>query len=312
MLGLRIDKALSLIPAVGSRSRAEHLIAAGAVKVNGSICKPSLKVKATDVFEIAIPEPQGEQLLPYDFPLNIIFEDMDVLVLVKPAGLVVHPAAGHENDTLVNALIGQSKNLSMKFGENRPGIVHRLDKETSGLLVVAKNDKAHENLAAQFKDRSIHRLYHAVCFGVPSPKEGFIESTLARHPTHRQKFASLKSENSEVGKWAKTNYKVLRSSQQLSYVALKLETGRTHQIRVHMSELGCPLVRDDLYGAAKKQSRITNRELKAVLEQVPRVCLHACELGFQHPTTHKKLFFKEPWPDDVGKYLTDLGFGDLF
>jgi 23S rRNA pseudouridine1911/1915/1917 synthase len=317
MIGLRLDKALSLLPTIQSRSRAEALISGGHVLINEKTVKSSYQVKGGDQLQIAWPEPQPLHLQPYDFKLDILFEDSDLLVVNKPAGLVVHPAAGHAQDTLVNALIAHTDDFDMKFGDERPGIVHRLDKETSGVLVVAKNDFSQENLAAQFKARDVHRIYYAATLGLPAKTEGIIQSFLARHPVDRKKFASVLGDDRKiitdpgqrpsVGKWALTRYQVLeRSPQGISYLQLKLETGRTHQIRVHLSEMGFPIIGDKLYGADRKLKAISSSHLKEKLSLFPRFALHAAELGFQHPRTKDTLSFKVNWPEDLRPTLKEL------
>lgn len=321
LLGLRLDKALGLRPEIETRSRASHLIENGLVIVNGQKGKASLILKAGDFIEVQLPEPQSTDLIPYDFPLDILFEDEHLIVLNKPSGLVVHPAAGHAQDTLVNALIHHVKDLSMKFGEQRPGIVHRLDKETSGVLVIAKNDTAHENLTRQFKLRSIHRIYFAVCIGIPRPNKGQIQSYLARHPVDRKRYASVLNPNlgagkkiqtekeppPSIGKWAVTHYEVLHSHAGLSYCKLKLETGRTHQIRVHLAEKGTPIAGDSLYGADKKVKTIASKKVQVDLKNLNRFLLHAAELGFLHPVTGQELFFTQEWPKDIKAQLKEWG-----
>jgi 23S rRNA pseudouridine1911/1915/1917 synthase len=308
MLGLRLDKALSFVPEIGSRSRAENLIDQKLVRVNGEQVKSSYKIDEGDKIEVSYPQAQTSELKPYDLKLDILFEDKDVIVVNKPPGLVVHPAAGHQDDTLVNALIAHTDDLAMKFGEERPGIVHRLDRETSGVLVVAKNDFAQENLASQFKARQVHRIYHAICIGQPPRKDGTLQSFIARHPSNRKKFAGvldddrkiIRSQDSDpgVGKWAVTHYKVLDTHPAgLSYLQLKLETGRTHQIRVHLSEMGYPLLSDDLYGSDRKLKSIHGHNNQDILKTSQRCALHACELAFQHPATKENLSFQVPWPD---------------
>jgi 23S rRNA pseudouridine1911/1915/1917 synthase len=320
MLGLRLDKALALKEEIQTRSRAAHLIDENLVTVNGRSPKASLVLKAGDHIEIQLPEPVATELLPYDFDLHVLFEDDDVIVINKPSGLVVHPAAGHAQDTLVNALIHHAKDLSMKFGEQRPGIVHRLDKETSGILVVAKNDKAHENLARQFKERSIHRIYYAICIGTPKPARGVSQSYLARHPMDRKRYASVFGEDRKIqttrepesptGKWAVTHYEVLQSKSGLSYCKLKLETGRTHQIRVHLSEKGTPIAGDHLYGAEKKIKTLESKKIQEDVKNLSRFLLHAADLGFTHPTTGKELLFQQPWPEDVRRMMKIWGFNE--
>lgn len=301
----RLDKYLSSQPSISSRSRAEFLINSGLVTVNGKVVKSSYKIKSNDKVEVDFPEPKPTELIPLKMDLDILFEDSDLIVVNKPAGLVVHPAAGHQNDTLVNALLAHTKDLSMKFGEDRPGIVHRIDKETSGLLVVAKNDFSHQHLSDQFKNRTIHRLYEAVCIGVPRLLESKITSVIARHPTDRKRFASLKdssgkiitdtSSDPSVGKIAITSYKVLENKGTASLVQLKLFTGRTHQIRVHMSEQGNPLLGDKLYSSIQSSRKISS-EMRKEIEAMNRFLLHARSLGFNHPKTQTPMTFEIDWP----------------
>ncbi len=308
MVGLRLDKALSLLPEIASRSRAEALITAENVLVNCKIAKSSLSLKATDEIDIFFPKFVASSISPMELKLDILFEDSEILVVNKPPGLVVHPAAGHQHDTLVNALVAHTDDLAMKFGEDRPGIVHRLDRETSGILVVAKNDFAQENLAQQFQARTVHRLYHAICFGIPAKPEGVLKSFIARHPSNRKKFASVLGQDQKIirsqaadpgiGKWAVTNYKVLKTHPAgLSYLQLKLETGRTHQIRVHLSELGHAIVADPVYGTDRRVKSVSGTHNQDIIRNSPRCALHAVELGFSHPKTDKELFFKVAWPD---------------
>ena len=303
MIGLRLDKALSLLPEITSRSQAALLIEGGAASVNGKVVKASYILQAKDILEYEILPPPPTELMAWEHPLDILFEDDCLIVVNKPAGMVVHPAAGHYTDTLVNALLAHTRSLSEGSALDRPGLVHRIDKETSGLLVIAKNNLSHEKLAKQFKDRSIVRKYFAVVEGKIKHSAGYYESYLARHPNHRKKFASLRDPKSkkvltaiepapEIGKWSKTHFKILKTHAQLHYMELKLETGRTHQIRVHLSELGVPVVGDVLYGSKR---------------ELPRFYLHAAELGFIHPQTGEKLFFKKDWPEEDLKLIHGWG-----
>jgi 23S rRNA pseudouridine1911/1915/1917 synthase len=322
MLGLRLDKALSLLSEIVTRSRAENLIERGLVFVDQKPGKSSQKISGKENIVIHFPEATPSKLQPLERALDIVFEDSDLLVINKPAGLVVHPAAGHAQDTLVNMLLHHTKDLSMKFGENRPGIVHRLDRDTSGLLVVAKNDFAHENLALQFKNKTSHRIYNAVCFGIPPVKSGVIQSFLARSPMDRKKYASVMDRHRKIirtlaishllekpeGKWAVTHYQVLRSSYDFSYLQLKLETGRTHQIRVHLSELGYPLVADPIYCSAERRiKQMKNAEIRGKAQAISRLALHASELGFSHPRSGKPLLFKQDWPQEMRAAIRTLG-----
>ena len=317
MLGLRLDKALSLLEDVQSRSRAEFLIDQGFVTLNKKPAKPSHKVTSHDEIFIQFPEASSSELRPLPLALDILFEDNDLIVLNKPSGLVVHPAAGHEQDTLVNALIHHTKDLSMKFGENRPGIVHRLDRDTSGILVVAKNDFTHEGLALQFRNKTNHRVYFAVGLGLMKNSSGTIQSFLARHPSDRKKYASVRNNLQQIirdpklvpehGKWAVTHYKVIKNNPAgFSYLQLKLETGRTHQIRVHLAELGCPILADEIYTSSQRLHAIKNLGLRLQLQEFPRLALHAAELGFVHPRTQKDLFFQQDWPTEIITRLTEL------
>lgn len=292
---------------ITSRNYAQHLIEKNLVKVDGKLAKASLSLSIGQVVEIELPELVPSELIPYNFKLDIIFEDEHLLVINKPSGLVVHPSAGHQQDTLVNALLHHTQDLSMK-NEQRPGIVHRLDKETSGLLVVAKKDFTHEKLAAQFKDKTSHRIYYALLDGQLPRTAGVCSSFLARHPVDRKRYASLRELNKIInvfdssitnGKWAVTHFTKMAQHSHMSYVKLRLETGRTHQIRIHMSELGHPLVGDTLYGYSVKKMK----ELG-----VQRFYLHAAELGFLHPMTGEAMMFKTPWPEADVKILNSFGF----
>ncbi|MFN8944252.1 MAG: RluA family pseudouridine synthase [Pseudobdellovibrionaceae bacterium] len=296
---VRIDQYLATKAEIGSRTKAIFLIDEQRISVNQKIIKPSYKLRVGDQILVRLPEPAAVGLEKYNFPLDIVFEDSDLIVVNKPAGLVVHPAHGHQNDTLVNALLFYTRDLSMRFGEERPGIVHRIDKETSGLLVVAKNDLSHEKLSDQFKSKKINRIYEAIVYGHPKPTIGHIESRLARHPQHRKKFASVPQSfiaNDQIGKLAITDYRTLKSTETFSLIELKLTTGRTHQIRVHLSELGYPIVGDVLYGADKKTKRLAPADLKNEVSHLGRFLLHAKTLGFFHPRDEKWIEFHQPWP----------------
>lgn len=302
-IGLRLDKFLSLQSEIRTRSKAEHLISSGFVLINGRSTKPSYSLKASDLVRISIPEEKKRTLEASNIPLDIHYEDEDIIVVNKPAGLVVHPSAGHESDTLVNALLNHTTELSMKFNEERPGIVHRIDKETSGLLVVAKNDIAHEFLVKEFQERKVHRIYKAVCYGTPLASAGRIESYIGRHPIDRKRFASVAN-----GKWAATNYRVLKSLHQMSYLELKLETGRTHQIRVHLSENGHPLVGDLLYGSTRRIKSIQSTPIQNQIRALNRFLLHAEQLGFLHPRSLQMLHFQVDWPQRDHDILQQWGF----
>lgn len=311
LAGQRIDKLLQLHIGLAdlklTRSQIQNLIEKACVTVNDQPVKSSYLVKFNDHIFIQIPQTKTTELVPFDYKLDIIYEDQDIIVVNKAAGLVVHPAAGHEQDTLVNALLNHTKELSMK-NELRPGIVHRIDKETSGLLVVAKNDQAHEGLALQFKEKQTHRIYHAIVEGTLKIAHGTLSSYLARHPQDRKRYSSVKENGKnknkfepgfDVGKWAITHFKKIEFSQNKTLVELKLETGRTHQIRVHMSEMGHVLTGDLTYGFSQKKMN----EL-----HLNRFYLHACELGFTHPKSKKELSFKTNWPVDDLIKIRQWGF----
>lgn len=314
--GQRIDKVLGSHPDVGSRSKAEALIRQGLVTLRNKAVKVSHKVSVGDQYQVQIPEAEASGLVPLKMDLEILFEDDHIIVLNKPAGLVVHPAAGHAQDTLVNALMGLDTRFSMQFGEDRPGIVHRLDKDTSGLLVVAKTSAAQEALVSQFKARTVHRRYQAIVQAKALPLSGSIQSYLGRHPVDRKRFSSIKDssgkilrdENLEVahGKWAKTHFKINnRRPSGLSLVILKLETGRTHQIRVHLSEAGAAILADPIYLRNSSMAGCSSLE-KQLIDSIPRLCLHAFELGFQHPATSEQMRFIQDWPEDLRDILKSL------
>lgn len=312
--GLRLDKYLGTLEEIYSRSRALQLIQDGHVLVNGVVAKPSLSLKGGEALSVEIPPAVATELQAMPMDLEILYEDNYLIVLNKPPGLVVHPAAGHAQDTLVNALVAHSDDFSMKFGEQRPGIVHRLDKDTSGVMVVAKNDLVQESLMNQFRERSIRRHYLAVVCGDLKQSSGSIKSYLARHPTDRKRFASVRDQQKKIirelesapslGKWAHTDFRVLAHfGMELTYVKLKLHTGRTHQIRVHLSELGFPILGDEVYAGNRK------------MREVPRLALHAAELGFLHPITKEFMNFKKTWPEDyqetIAKWFSHVSFENI-
>ena len=282
-------------PAV-SRGAMQRLIEQGHIRVDGKSVKPTHSPRAGEKIEIHFPEPKPAAAQPEEIPLDILFEDKSLLVVNKPAGLVVHPAAGHEEHTLVNALLHHcAGSLSGIGGVARPGIVHRLDKETSGCLVVAKNDETHIALSKQFADRVVKKVYHAIVCGEVPRETGEIHAAIARHPTHRKRMAV---HDDDDGRAAHTSYRVLEKLKCATYVEVQIHTGRTHQIRVHFQHLGHPVVGDDTYGATK------NKRLKELANYAaPRVLLHAKELSFVHPRTQKTLKFSAPLPDDFKQAL---------
>ncbi len=295
----RLDAFLrSKFPAV-SRVALKRLIEAGHVRVNGRPVKPTHAPRAGEEIEIHWPEPRPASARPEEIPLDILFEDRSLLVLNKPVGLVVHPAAGHEEHTLVNALLHHcGGELSGIGGVARPGIVHRLDKETSGCLVIAKNDETHMALSAQFAGRKVKKIYNAIVCGELARASGEIRAAIARHPSHRKRMAVR---DDDSGRAAHTSWRVLERLNSATLVEAKLHTGRTHQIRVHFQFLGHPLAGDETYGARQNQ-KLT--ELTGY--QAPRVMLHARELSFVHPRTEESLSFEAPLPEDFREALKSL------
>lgn len=312
LAGLRIDKALVACAEVATRSQASRLIALGRVKLDGKVVKASHPAETGAIYELDIPVLEKSELTPYEFPLDIVFEDSQLIVVNKPSGLVVHPAHGHLSDTLVNALLHHTSDLSMGFNEQRPGLVHRIDKGTSGLLVIAKNDEAQRFLSLQFQRKTTHRLYWAITVGLPKPREGTIRSYLRRHPEDRKRVASAPEAApgaSQEGKHAVTHYRVVREHPSgLALVELRLETGRTHQIRVHLSETGTPIAGDETYGGVKRLKNVKSPKARELIMASGRFALHAAELGFVHPTSHERLSFKAGWPPDLKPIIEHLGF----
>jgi 23S rRNA pseudouridine1911/1915/1917 synthase len=299
--GWRLDRALADAAPTMSRERLKALIRSGAVEREGTpVRDPAAKVRGDESFRLAVPEPEPAHNQAQDIPLKIIFEDENLLVVDKPAGMVVHPAAGNYDGTLVNALLHHcGDSLSGIGGVARPGIVHRIDKDTSGLLVVAKTDVAHEGLAKQFAAHSIDRRYLAVVSGVPKTSEGIIDAPLARSATNRKKIAIVEGKR---GKRAVTRWKKLEALSDAALVECRLETGRTHQVRVHMASIGHPLLGDPVYGRAGKAHAKLLKELG-----FERQALHAAELGFTHPVTKNRLSFASPMPPDMQELTRALG-----
>ncbi|WP_413365382.1 RluA family pseudouridine synthase [Lysinibacillus sp. 3P01SB] len=286
--GERIDKALSSQQSEWSRTQISNWITDGLVKVNGAAIKAKYKVKAGDIVEIDVPEAEPLEVVAEDLQLEIVYEDADVLVVNKPRGMVVHPAPGHMTGTLVNGLMYHCKDLSGINGVLRPGIVHRIDKDTTGLLMVAKNDVAHESLVNQLVNKTVTRKYTALVHGHIAHDKGTIDAPIARDPKDRQKQAVV-----DGGKHAVTHFQVIERFGDYTLVECRLETGRTHQIRVHMNYIGFPLVGDPKYGPKK------------TIDFGGQV-LHAGVLGFEHPVTGKYLEFSVPLPEDFEQLLQSL------
>lgn len=275
-----------------TRSRAAGLIADGNVLINGKAAAKNAKVKDGDSVTITLPDPEAYDIIPENIPLDIVYEDGDLLVVNKPKGMVVHPAAGNYSGTLVNALMyHRGDSLSGINGVMRPGIVHRIDKNTSGLLMVAKNDFAHNKLAEQIKEHSFTREYEAVVYGSLKADSGVIDAPIGRHPIRRKQMAVI-SENS---KNAVTHYEVIKRFEGFTHVRLKLQTGRTHQIRVHMAYIGHPVAGDEVYGPKK------------VIKELGGQCLHAKKIGFIHPRTGEYMEFSSRLPDYFLNFLQRLG-----
>lgn len=309
--GLRLDKAVAQLAPNFSRTRLQNLIEAGECLVGGVVVTtPSRKVEEGEDIVIAIPLSEEAEPIPENIPLDVIYEDDDLLVINKAAGMVVHPAVGHHTGTLVNALLYHcGDSLSGINGVKRPGIVHRLDKETSGLMLVAKNDLAHHHLSEQLQDHSLTRVYYALVLGVPIPVKGRVVTMIGRHPTNRMKMAVLQY----PGKEAITNYQVREVYREsFALVECRLETGRTHQIRVHMESLKYQIVGDPLYGP--QQSALRGKMKKAgyedeaaeVILNFPRQALHAAEIAFIHPRTEEEMHFEIDLPDDFQELLDVL------
>jgi 23S rRNA pseudouridine1911/1915/1917 synthase len=300
---LRIDKFLSDRLENSSRTRIQNAANAGNILVNNNPVKPNYKVKPGDIVQVVLPTPPREiELIPQNIPLNIVYEDDDVLVVNKQPGMVVHPAYGNYTGTLVNALMWHFKDLPLfNTGESRPGLVHRLDKNTSGILVIAKNEFALNRLSKQFYDRTTDRRYNALVWGLPDPPEGTITGNVGRSIKDRKVMQVFK--DGEEGKTAITHYKLLEDLGYISLVECKLETGRTHQIRVHFSHIKHPLFNDEEYGGDQiiKGTTFTKYQqfIRNCFKILPRQALHAKSLAFDHPVTGKRLSFDSDLPDDM-------------
>src|SRR6266705_1777989 len=279
--GLRLDRFLALALPDYSRSRLQELIRLGLVRINDRQTRPRAIIHAGDLIRLTKPLPEKIEAAPEAIALSVLFDDDELLVINKASGLVVHPGAGHREHTLVNALLHHCPNLSGIGGKQRPGIVHRLDKETSGCLVIAKNDMTHQSLSRQFASRSVLKLYLALVAGALKKTRGIIDAPIARHSVHRKKMAIAPGR----GRTAKTDYRVLQSSPRASLVECSLHTGRTHQVRVHLHHLGHPVLGDKIYAPKTKMN-------------YPRQMLHAWKLGFHHPYTKQWREFEAPLPND--------------
>jgi len=306
---IRIDKFLHTQINELSRSRLQNLIYNGEVKLNKSIIKnPSKKVKYNDQITVNFPAPEKTVIKPNKIPLNILYDDEDIIIINKMPGVVVHPGAGNYENTIVNGLLYKyKKNLSEIGGKLRPGIVHRIDKDTSGVIVVARNNNAHINLSQQFSSHKIKRVYETLVWGSLKPQNGKIKERIGRSLRNRQ----LMSVKKEKGKIAITNYKTIKIFENLnlpriSLVECRLETGRTHQIRVHMNFKGNPILGDKSYGKNKKKFKKIDADLEKEINNFNRQALHAKNLGFVHPKTKKEVFFEAKRPDDFDTLIKKL------
>ena len=305
---LRVDKFINKYQKNLSRSQIKNLILKKNLSINNKLnVDPSKKIKIKDKISLIIPEPEEVNLKPYDYKIDIIYEDNDLLVLNKKADISMHPGAGNKDKTLVNALINYKKQLSNINGELRPGIVHRIDKDTSGLVVIAKNNFIHENLSNQFSEHTIERKYQTLVWGKLRPSNGRIETLIKRSSKNRQ----LMSVSLSRGKNSITNYKTLEIFEKetiptFSLVECKLETGRTHQIRVHMSYKGNNIVGDQKYKKKFRKIKNINKDLEKKIKNLDRQFLHAVSLGFIHPTKNKRMNFKSKLPNELENILKNL------
>jgi 23S rRNA pseudouridine1911/1915/1917 synthase len=298
--GTRLDRCLAELNPEWTRSRARRLIDAGHVGLNEKLARPSATVHHGDRIVVDEPSPQPLDAEAEDIPLDIVFEDSDLLLVNKPAGLVIHPAAGNPTGTLVNALLHHCSDLSGIGGVERPGIVHRLDKDTTGLLVVAKSDRAHLGLSIAFRNRKIHKTYLAVCYGVPEEPDGVVDAPIDRHSRERQRMAVIAE-----GRPARTLYHVDEPFLGASLISCRPVTGRTHQIRVHMAHAGHAIVGDPLY-SGRQWRNLDDPRAAAACRSFPRQALHAWRLAFTHPVTDEEVSFEAPVPADFEELVATL------
>ncbi|MEN6318699.1 MAG: RluA family pseudouridine synthase [Syntrophaceae bacterium] len=293
--GLRLDIFLSQKGLGLSRSQIKKYVNDNLVRVNHTNAKVSCRLKQGDHVQISMREPAIYHALPEDIPLVVVYEDPHIIVVDKPAGMVVHPAAGNYEGTVVNAILYHCKDLSGIGGVLRPGIVHRLDKDTSGLLVVAKSDGAHQGLGGQFKRHEVRKTYKALVYGNPKEAEGIIDAPVGRHPVNRKKMST----RSRRSKEALTQWRVNERYGAATLLSVDIVTGRTHQIRVHLTALGYPVVGDSLYGSPKRANAVDNPLVRSRLKSMKRQALHAGEIGFVHPITRQNMSFSSPLPEDI-------------
>ena len=301
--GSRLDSFVASELQDVSRTRIQRAVEDGDILVNDQTAKPSYRLREGDRIEIDLPEPPPVELIPEPIPLNMVYEDEDLIVVDKPAGMVVHPGAGVESGTLANALVYHFNSLSGIAAKIRPGIVHRLDKETSGLLVVAKNDLAHERLSDQFRERQVFKLYVALVYGRVAKERGEIEARIGRSAHSRTRMSVLRG---DAGRPAHTIFEVAGRFQDFTLLNVQIKTGRTHQIRVHLAHIGHPVVGDATYGGGRENS-IHNAGIKRAVQSLGRHVLHSTRLSFLHPRTGERLDFYSPLPVDLERLLALLG-----
>lgn len=301
--GIRIDKFISSKTDRLSRQKIIELIKSGDILLNGTSTEPSRKIREGDIITIDIPEPERLELVPQDIPFDIVYEDEDMLVINKPAELVVHPALGHRNNTLVNALLFRIKSLSTLGGEIKPGIVHRLDKGTSGLMIVAKNDHIHSKLSKMFERHTIKKFYRLITYSVPKSPSATIETLYGRDKENRKRFTTRVN----TGKKAITIYKTLESFKKIaSYIEAQIITGRTHQIRVHFSEMGCPIIGDDFYSNSRRVKVFESELIREEIKSLTHPLLHSYRLEFTHPIKQKWMVFSAEPPEEFNNILNLL------
>ena len=299
--GLRLDRALGELFSHYSRNFLANLVTNGRVRIDGTpAAKPSHRVQSGQLLAIDVPDATPSALASQDIPIAVLHEDSDILVLDKPAGLVVHPAAGHPDQTLVNALLFHVKDLSGIGGEIRPGIVHRLDKDTSGVMIIAKNDDAHRKLKTAWNTDRVRKEYLALVYGTPSQMQGIVDAPIGRDPRDRKRMAVVAD-----GRAAVTDYAVLERLRYASLLRCRLRTGRTHQIRVHMKHLGHPIAGDPLYSGPQWKG-IPDKRIQKMFSTLERQMLHAASIAFEHPRTGELMSFEAPLPADFAKVLVAL------
>ena len=297
--GKRLDQFLSETSLKLSRSRAKNLIQKHLISLNQKPAKPSAHVKAGDIVSGTLPEPEPLSLKPEPLPLTVLYEDSSIIVVDKPSGMVVHPAYGSPSGTMVNALLYHCKDLAGINGVLRPGIVHRLDKDTSGVMVVAKDDQAYHHLTKQFKNRTVKKVYRAIVYGTVIDDEGLIDSEIGRHPSERKRMST----RTRKGRPAITRWEKVEQFDGATLLEIFPQTGRTHQIRVHLSSIGHPILGDPLYGRKGRPGAIHNPVLRKCVKRLNRQALHAQQLEFIHPRTGERVQFVSPMPRDMEEVL---------